>query len=254
MLENLGATQLQRLDSVRRLLKTIPSEDALRQGSHEALAWLGQAAAEIKAWDSTRSLIFGLNQHRLASSSGAIAKQGYDGIVTLLHEAEHTLSSTTTKNEMAAVLSQGEVRETTEESESKKIFIGHGGSTEWLKLSNFLSQKLGLQCDEFNIVPTAGLQNAERIEAMLKNAHMAFLVMTAEDQHQNGTMHARGNVIHEIGLFQAKLGSRRAIVMLEAGCSIFSNLQGLTTIKFPQDNIMAGSEEVRGVLTREHML
>ena len=80
---------------------------------------------------------------------------------------------------------------------------------------------------------------------------MAFLVMTAEDRHFDDTFHARENVIHEIGLFQAKLGSNRAIVMLENGCKKFSNLDGLTTINFPHDNIMASSEEIRGVLTRE---
>ena len=82
---------------------------------------------------------------------------------------------------------------------------------------------------------------------------MAFLVMTAEDEHADGTRHARQNVVHEIGLFQAALGWRRAIVMLENGCSRFSNLDGLTTIDFPSGDIMARSEEIRGVLTRERV-
>lgn len=135
-----------------------------------------------------------------------------------------------------------------------KIFIGHGRSAEWLKLRIFFSQNLGLPCDEFNIEPTAGLQTASRIETMLTSARMAFLVMTAEDHHSDGTLHARENVIHEVGLFQAKLGPKRAIVMLETGCSRFSNLDGLTTINFPLGDIMARSEEVRGVLIREQLL
>ena len=89
---------------------------------------------------------------------------------------------------------------------------------------------------------------------MLASARMAFLVMTAEDQHVDGTKHARPNVIHEIGLFQAALGARRAIVLLEHGCSRFSNLDGLTTINFPNNDIMARTEEVRGVLARERLL
>jgi len=138
--------------------------------------------------------------------------------------------------------------------QGQRVFIGHGRSSEWLKLQNFFSQKLGLPCDEFNIEPTAGLQTADRIETMLTSALMAFLVMTAEDRHNDGTLHARENVIHEIGLFQAKLGSKRAIVMLEDGCSRFSNLGGLTTINFPPGDIMARSEEIRGVLVRERLL
>ena len=122
-----------------------------------------------------------------------------------------------------------------------KIFIGHGRSTEWLKLRIFLSQTLNLQCDEFNIEATAGVQTANRIDAMLAAARMALLVMTAEDQHADKTLHARENVIHEVGLFQAKLGPQRAIVLLENGCSSFSNLDGLTTINFPPHDIMARS-------------
>jgi predicted nucleotide-binding protein len=129
-----------------------------------------------------------------------------------------------------------------------KLFIGHGRSAEWLKLRIFLTQTLSLTCDEFNIEPTAGLQTGARIESMLNTARMAFLVLTGEDQHVDGSMHARENVIHEVGLFQAKLGPTRAIVLLERGCSRFSNLDGLTTIDFPPNDIMARYEEIRGVL------
>lgn len=135
-----------------------------------------------------------------------------------------------------------------------KIFIGHGGSAEWLKLRIFISQTLALPCDEFNIEPTAGLQTGARIEIMLNSARMAFLVLTAEDRHADESMHARENVIHEVGLFQARLGPTRAIVLLEHGCKRFSNLDGLTTINFPANDLMARSEDIRGVLRREQVL
>ena len=134
-----------------------------------------------------------------------------------------------------------------------KVFIGHGRSPEWLKLRIFLTHTLNLNCDEFNIEATAGIQTANRIEAMLSTARMAFLVMTADDEHADGTLHARENVIHEVGLFQAKLGPQRAIVLLENTCSRFSNLDGLTTINFPPNDIMARSEEIRRVLARERV-
>ena len=35
--------------------------------------------------------------------------------------------------------------------------------------------------------------------------------MTGEDEHIDQTKHARENVIHEIGLFQGKLGFRKAM-------------------------------------------
>jgi predicted nucleotide-binding protein len=68
---------------------------------------------------------------------------------------------------------------------------------------------------------------------MLDNAWLAFLVMTAEDERTDGTKQARANVIHEVGLFQGRLGFERAIILLEEGCSEFSNIVGLTQIRSP---------------------
>lgn len=134
------------------------------------------------------------------------------------------------------------------------IFIGHGGSPAWRDLKDFLQDRLGLQWEEFNREPTAGQTTKERLEAMLDNACFAFLVMTAEDERADGTKQARASVIHEVGLFQGRLGFERAIILLEEGCSEFSNIVGLTQIRFPQGNIMAKSEEVRRVLEREGIL
>jgi len=86
---------------------------------------------------------------------------------------------------------------------------------------------------------------------MLEEACFAFLVMTAEDQHADSTMHARENVVHEVGLFQGCLTFRRAIVVLEEGCAEFSNITGLSQIRFPRGNVSACFEEIRGVLERE---
>ncbi len=59
------------------------------------------------------------------------------------------------------------------------------------------------------------------------------------------------NVIHEVGLFQGRLGFRKAIVLLEEGCAEFSNIHGLGQIRFPRGNIGACFEQVRQVLERE---
>jgi predicted nucleotide-binding protein len=81
-----------------------------------------------------------------------------------------------------------------------------------------------------------------------------FLVLTAEDEHPDGSLHPRENVIHEAGLFQGKLGFERAIILREQGCAEFSNIHGLTQIPFPKNNISAIFEEVRRVLEREGMV
>jgi len=132
-----------------------------------------------------------------------------------------------------------------------KIFIGHGRSPAWKDLRDFLRDRLDLKWTEFNREPAAGYATKERLEQMLGEASFAFLVMTAEDEDPSGKFHARENVVHEVGLFQGKLGFNRAIILLEEGCSEFSNIVGLSQIRFPKGNIMAASEEVRRVLERE---
>ena len=88
----------------------------------------------------------------------------------------------------------------------------------------------------------------------MSQAAFAFLVMTAEEEHADATLHARPNVIHEVGLFQGHLGFTRAIILLEDGCSEFSNIIGLSQIRFPRSEISARFEDVRRVLEREGLL
>ena len=83
---------------------------------------------------------------------------------------------------------------------------------------------------------------------------MALLVATAEDEHADGTRTARLNVVHEIGLFQGKLGFTKAIVLLEDGCEEFSNIHGIGQIRFPTGDIAAVFGDVRRVLEREGLL
>ena len=135
-----------------------------------------------------------------------------------------------------------------------RVFLGHGRSALWREFKDFIKDRLGLEFEEFNRVSPAGIGVTERLSEMLNNSSMAFLICTAEDEHSDGTHHARENVIHEVGLFQGRLGFRRAIVLLEEGCAEFSNIHGLNQIRFPRGNISACFEEVRQVLEREGLL
>ncbi|MYC77325.1 hypothetical protein F4X10_16300, partial [Candidatus Poribacteria bacterium] len=139
-------------------------------------------------------------------------------------------------------------------NENKKYFIGHGRSPVWRELKDFLENRLGLPYEEFNRIPQAGNTTSDRLKEMLESCYMAFLIMTGEDEHADDTLHARSNVIHEIGLFQAQLGYERAIILREEGCEIFSNIDGVGYIPFPKGNIKAAFEDIREVLERESII
>ena len=135
-----------------------------------------------------------------------------------------------------------------------RVFIGHGLSPIWRELKEFIAERLNLQVDEFNRVSVAGLTNIGRLSQMLDTASIAFLIMTGEDEQPDGKWQARMNVVHEAGLFQGRLGFRRAIIVLERDCEEFSNIKGLGQIRFTKGNIKEAFEEIRQVLEREGLL
>lgn len=141
-----------------------------------------------------------------------------------------------------------------ENKRTSKIFLGHGRSSVWKEFKDFITDRLKLPYDEFNRESPAGYTNTERLSTMLNEARFAFLIMTAEDEHADTTLHARENVIHEVGLFQGHLGIRKAIILLEDGCKEFSNTFGLSPIRFSKQHIPAVFDEMRRVLEREGIL
>lgn len=140
------------------------------------------------------------------------------------------------------------------EGPKKRVFFGHGRSAVWRELKDFVQDRLHVEWDEFNSESVAGLATSERLSEMLERAGFAFLIMTAEDEMADGSAQARPNVIHEIGLFQGKLGMRRAIILLEDGCAEFSNIIGLSQIRFPRGRVSACFEDIRQVLAREGII
>ena len=133
------------------------------------------------------------------------------------------------------------------------VLIGHGRCGDWKKLADFLSTT-GLKVDEFNTDPTAGLTNVERLSDMLNRACFALLVMTGEDEHGDGKSHARENVVHEIGLFQGRIGFKKSIIVMQKGVSTFSNIDGLTYIAYPRGKIEKAYAQITAALAREGII
>jgi predicted nucleotide-binding protein len=86
---------------------------------------------------------------------------------------------------------------------------------------------------------------------MLSKSSFAILVLTGEDETSDGKFFARQNVIHETGLFQGRLGFRKAIALLEDGTEEFSNIHGIEQIRFSKGNIKETFGEVLATIKRE---
>lgn len=173
---------------------------------------------------------------------------------TILRSAEQTARNARSAARHIRRLKASALGSSSSTEGGTRVFIAHGRSPLWRELKDFVESRLGLPWDEFNRQPAAGLPNTTRLSQMLESAQIALLVMTAEDTNSDGESRARMNVIHEVGLFQGRLGFTKAIVLMEEGCAEFSNIQGLGQIRFPAGNISAAFEEVRQVLEREGVI
>ncbi len=137
------------------------------------------------------------------------------------------------------------------QSEPVKIFIGHGHDSQWRDLKDHLYDQHGFEVIAYEIGPRAGLSVKEVLENMLNKSSFALLLLTGEDLHADGDMHARENVIHELGLFQGKLGFTRAIALLEDGVKEFSNILGINQIRFSKGKIRETYGDILATIRRE---
>ena len=132
-----------------------------------------------------------------------------------------------------------------------KVFIGHGHDPQWRDLKDHLHDLHGFEVVAYEVGPRAGLSVKEILEKMLSTSSFALLVLTGEDIHSDGEPHARENVIHELGLFQARLGFPRAIALLEEGVKEFSNILGVNQIRFANGHIRETFGDVIATIRRE---
>jgi predicted nucleotide-binding protein len=132
-----------------------------------------------------------------------------------------------------------------------KIFIGHGGDPQWRDLKDHLHEQHEYDVVAYETGSRAGHTIRDVIADMLDKSSFAILVMTGEDRMDEGTVRARQNVIHELGLFQGRLGFTKAIVLKEEGTEEFSNINGVNQIRYTRGNIKETFGDVLAVLKRE---
>lgn len=234
------------LAEIEDIGKTMPDRSTIHWDTPDNHNWFGSVSAAIEKWNPAKSTL--VKEHLDLFFSNRHARErahGLNKLLILLDQAQADLRLETQSNANGM--------EAPRKMLSRKVFIGHGRSLVWYQLKDFLSDRLHLTCNEFNSEAVAGISTTERLQTLLEDSGFAFLVMTAEDGHADGSTHARENVIHEAGLFQGKLGFKRAIILLEDGCAQFSNIQGLTYISFPKGSLEPAFDKIRHVLEREKL-
>jgi hypothetical protein len=102
------------------------------------------------------------------------------------------------------------------------VFIGHGQSMLWRDLKDHLHDQHEYSVQAYETGARAGHGIRDILASMMSKSSIAFLVMTAEDETSTGRLRARQNVVHELGLFQGKLGFNRGIMVLQQGTEEFS--------------------------------
>lgn len=131
------------------------------------------------------------------------------------------------------------------------IFIGHGQSNEWRDLKDHLTDKHGYRVTAYEVGARAGHTIRDILQELLATSSFALLVLTAEDEAGEGKLRARQNVIHELGLFQGRLGFPRAIAIVERNTELLSNLDGVQQLRFNKGSIAEVFGDVLATLRRE---
>lgn len=135
-------------------------------------------------------------------------------------------------------------------NEKPRVFLGHGSRNKaWLEIESFLDG-MGAEVVSYESRSRAGEHIVDVLTSMLNQSNFALLVHTADDEVAGGATRARENVVHETGLFQARLGFDKAIVIREEGTEPFSNLEGLLELRFTSGQIRDVFDKVAELLNR----
>lgn len=169
-------------------------------------------------------------QPKLIASNNATAKSIYKLSHGLLDISDEQLI-----NEIETLKAKSQPK-----SQSKgegQIFIGHGRSQLWARLQVYLQDELKLQTLSFETESHTSEAIINILDDLLNKASYAILILTAEDETNKGRIRARQNVIHEVGLFQGRLGFNKVILLKQDETEEFTNIAGLQYIPFTGDNI-----------------
>ncbi|WP_438944899.1 TIR domain-containing protein [Sediminibacterium sp.] len=130
---------------------------------------------------------------------------------------------------------------------TRRIFISHGSSKDWMKVQSYLERDLNISTLELAQEPNKGRTVLQKLFEESDKCSFSVVVMTGDDIISDEEVQARENVMHEIGFFQGKFGLDKVCLLYEEGVNIPSNIHGLVYIPFPKNVV----EATFGALARE---
>ncbi|MBF0552474.1 MAG: nucleotide-binding protein [Deltaproteobacteria bacterium] len=184
------------------------------------------------------------------SSTGLLAQD----ITSLINKIMRLDNNVLEQSYQVGLPVQSSVTPITGKKSEQCVFIGHGRSKLWFELKVHLMGELKLKTIEFESESRVGESVVPILEKMLDEATFAVIVMTAEDETETGGWRARQNVIHEVGLFQGRLGFSKVAILMQNGVERFSNIDGLQYIPFDGDKIDHAFDKLRQTLKREKII
>lgn len=137
------------------------------------------------------------------------------------------------------------------------MFLTHGRSDDWRHVKSFIEQDVGIELRAIELAeqPHGGSAYiGEKFEAYADQCSCAVIIMTGDDKafdpNETEEIRVRENVMHELGYFQACLGSDRVILLKENGVHIPTNILGRGYISFSRGHIAEADTQLRRELVK----
>lgn len=246
---------LRGIDQLRRELAELRESFSSDEGLLDAklILWTKRAYEQLKAWGFSAEAEQGFGRNSIINMYTGVNKQAKmrdDNLAALRDDVashrEHYESRLA--GDPKAVMTKPNL------VKPNKVFLGHGRSLLWHKVERYLEKDKKVPVEAWESESHTGEQVVAVLESFLITSTFAVLLVTGEDATAVGTVRARQNVIHEVGLFQGKLGFRKVALLVQEGTEDFSNIHGLQTILFPDQRIEAAFPELEKVLKREGVI
>jgi predicted nucleotide-binding protein len=258
------------LESLQSELKTLLQTDLLDVNAEKFERWYRRALAQLKAWRFTEeadgfeyaSYTYThdeqKNLYRQGTARAAVLKALSEDILAhpVFYEARCAPPS---QNRSLGLRIEPEKAPTSNPDQvsarkPERVFLGHGRSSLFAKVQIHLENERHLKVEAFESQSHAGHSVVDVLKGFLDACTFAVLVVTGEDETTDGALRARQNVVHEIGLFQGRLGFEKVALLEQEGVETFSNIAGLQTIRFTGQDIQGAFYELERMLRREGVI